>query len=198
LVGVVKAAQQRRGQLSIVCGIDEAGRGPIAGPVTAAAVILPVDFPREILDDSKMLTPQQRQEAAAVIRARARCWAVGWATHAEIDEINILQATLLAMARAVQALSVRPDKLLVDGLYCPECGIPGTAIVKGDASVPEIMAASILAKTARDAWMEEYARKEPAYLFDKHKGYPTAEHRRLVLRLGPSAIQRRTFKVSAP
>jgi ribonuclease HII len=181
----------------IICGIDEAGRGPIAGPVTAAAVILPDDFPREILDDSKILSPQRRQEAAATIRARSVCWALGWATHEEIDEINILRATLLAMARAVEALEIRPDQLLVDGLYCPACGIPGTAVVRGDA-VPEIMAASILAKTARDAWMEEYARKEPAYLFDKHKGYPTAEHRRLVLRLGPSAIQRRTFRVTAP
>lgn len=182
----------------IICGIDEAGRGPIAGPVTAAAVILPDDFPREILDDSKILSPQRRQEAAATIRARSVCWALGWATHEEIDEINILRATLLAMARAVEALEIRPDQLLVDGLYCPACGIPGTAVVRGDATVPEIMAASILAKTARDAWMEEYARKEPAYLFDKHKGYPTAEHRRLVLRLGPSAIQRRTFRVTAP
>ena len=170
----------------LVCGVDEAGRGPIAGPVTAAAVILPRGFPREILDDSKVLTPLQRQEAAAVIRERAVCWALGWATHEEIDRLNILQAALLAMARAVEALSIRPDRILVDGLYCPACGIPATAIVKGDATVPAIMAASILAKTARDAWMDEYARKEPAYLFEKHKGYPTAEHRRLVLTLGPS------------
>jgi ribonuclease HII len=182
----------------IYCGIDEAGRGPIAGPVTAAAVILPWDFPRDILDDSKVLSASCRQEAAEVIRARSLCWALGWATHQEIDEINILRATLLAMARAVDALEIRPDQLLVDGLYCPECGIPATAIVKGDSAVPEIMAASILAKTARDAWMEEYARTEPAYLFDKHKGYPTAEHRALVIRLGPSAIQRRSFRVSAP
>ncbi|MGO9310883.1 MAG: ribonuclease HII [Spirochaetia bacterium] len=182
----------------LICGIDEAGRGPIAGPVTAAAVVLPVDFPLEILDDSKELSRERREEAAEVIRARAVAWALGWATHEEIDEINILRATLLAMARAVHALAVRPTQLLVDGLYCPACGIPATAIVKGDAMVPQIMAASILAKTARDAWMEEHAREEPAYLFDKHKGYPTAEHRRIVLRLGPSAIQRRTFRVSAP
>jgi ribonuclease HII len=182
----------------VICGVDEAGRGPIAGPVTAAAVILWEDFPREVLADSKVLSPDHRQQAAALIRARAACWALGWATHEEIDEVNILEATLRAMARAVGALSIRPDLLLVDGLYCPECGVPATAIVRGDSAVPEIMAASILAKTARDAWMEEYARKEPAYRFDKHKGYPTAEHRRLVLRLGPSAIQRRTFRVSAP
>jgi ribonuclease HII len=189
---------RRRGSVGWICGIDEAGRGPIAGPVTAAAVILPDDFPREILDDSKVLSPEQRQEAAAVIRDRAVCWALGWATHVEIDEINILRATLLAMSRAVGSLAVRPDRLVVDGLYCPSCGIPATAIVRGDATVPEIMAASILAKTARDAWMEEYSKTEPAYCFERHKGYPTPEHRRLVLELGPSAIQRLTFRVSAP
>ena len=182
----------------IVCGIDEAGRGPIAGPVTAAAVILPPDFPTEVLDDSKVLSLVQRQEAAEVIRSRSTCWALGWATHEEIDKINILQATLLAMTRAIEALAVRPDRILVDGLYCPLCGIPATAVVKGDATVPQIMAASILAKNARDAWMEEYAKKEPSYLFEKHKGYPTAEHRRLVLTLGPSAIQRLTFRVTDP
>jgi len=202
MVGVVKEEASAKGEWNVscptVCGIDEAGRGPIAGPVTAAAVILPPDFPVEILDDSKALSPCQRREAAAIIRARSTCWALGWATHEEIDEINILRAALLAMARAVEGLAVRPDRLLVDGLYCPSCGIPATAIVKGDATVPQIMAASILAKTARDAWMEEYAKKEPAYLFEKHKGYPTAQHRRLVLRLGPSGIQRRTFRVTAP
>jgi len=181
-----------------ICGVDEAGRGPIAGPVAAAAVILPADFPVELLDDSKLLSPAQRDEAAAMIRERSVCWALGWASHVEIDRLNILQATLRAMARAVGALAVRPDRLLVDGLYCPDCGIPAEAVVKGDATVPQIMAASILAKTARDAWMVEYARTEPAYRYEKHKGYPTAEHRALVLALGPSAIQRRTFRISAP
>ena len=202
MVGVVKEEGEAKGEGNVgclmVCGIDEAGRGPIAGPVTAAAVLLPPDFPMEILDDSKALSPRQRLEAAATIRARSTCWALGWATHEEIDRVNILQAALLAMTRAVEALAVRPDQLLVDGLYCPACGIPATAIVKGDATVPQIMAASILAKTARDAWMEDYAKKEPAYMFEKHKGYPTVEHRRLVLSLGPSAIQRRTFRVTAP
>jgi ribonuclease HII len=182
----------------LVCGIDEAGRGPIAGPVTAAAVILPASFPLECLEDSKTLRAAQRDEAAALIRERAVGWALGWATHEEIDRLNILQAALLAMKRAVEALAVRPDRLVVDGRFCPDCGIPARAIVRGDATVPAIMAASILAKTARDAWMTEYARREPAYGFEKHKGYPTAEHRRLVLRLGPSAIQRRTFTVSDP
>ena len=182
----------------LTCGIDEAGRGPIAGPVTAAAVVLPLNFPLQILNDSKRLTSSRRDEVAEIIRARVPYWALGWATHQEIDDLNILQATLLAMTRALNALSIRPDRILVDGLHCPACGIPATAIVKGDTTVPEIMAASILAKTARDVWMQEYAREEPAYLFDKHKGYPTAEHRRLVFSLGPSAIQRRTFRVSAP
>ncbi len=179
-----------------ICGIDEAGRGPIAGPVTAAAVILPEDFPFECLDDSKTLTEPQRDEAAAVIRQRAVCWALGWASHLEIDRLNILRATLRAMRRAVDSLSVRPDRLQVDGLYCPDCGIPAEAIVDGDAAVPQIMAASILAKTARDAWMTAYALKEPEYLYEKHKGYPTAEHRRIVLARGPSRIQRRTFAVN--
>ena len=182
----------------LVCGIDEAGRGPIAGPVTAAAVILPADFPFEVLDDSKAMSSDQRDESAAIIRARAVSWGIGWASHDEIDEHNILQATLLAMSRAVAALSVRPERLLVDGLFCPHCGIPGTAIVRGDATVPQIMAASILAKTARDAWMEAYAREEPAYGFERHKGYPTAEHRRIVLTIGPSRIQRKSFRVSEP
>jgi ribonuclease HII len=182
----------------LICGIDEAGRGPIAGPVTAAAVILPARFPLECLEDSKLLTAAQREEAAAVIRDQSLCWALGWATHEEIDLLNILQAALLAMKRAVESLSVRPDRLVVDGRFCPDCRIPAEAIIKGDATVPEIMAASILAKTARDAWMVAYAPREPAYGYEKHKGYPTAEHRRVVLRLGPSAIQRRTFRVSDP
>jgi ribonuclease HII len=167
--------------------------------VTAAAVILPRGFPVEALDDSKVLTAEERSAAAGLIRARAVAWGVGWATHREIDCINILQATLLAMERAVEQLAVRPDEILVDGLYCPATrGIRCRAIVRGDATVPCIMAASILAKTARDKWMEDYSRKEPAYGFDRHKGYPTPEHRAIVLRLGPSRIQRRTFKVSSP
>ena len=183
---------------TLICGIDEAGRGPLAGPVTAAAVILPEGFPIEILDDSKVLSPEERQEAAIVIRRRATAWSLGWASNTEIDAINILQATLLAMRRAVQALAMRPSMLLVDGTFCPQCGIPGSAIIRGDATVPEIMAASIIAKTARDAWMEEYARIEPVYGFERHKGYPTPEHRRAVLMLGPSRIQRLSFRVTCP
>ena len=182
----------------LICGVDEAGRGPLAGPVTAAAVILPPDFPRGILDDSKVLDPQERDSAASVITARAVAWSIGWASHGEIDALNIHNATLLAMRRAVQALTVRPDRVLVDGLFCPLCGIAATAIVGGDATVPEIMAASIIAKTARDRWMEEYARLEPAYGYERHKGYPTPEHRRIVLTVGPSRIQRMSFRVTSP
>jgi ribonuclease HII len=182
----------------LVGGVDEAGRGPIAGPVTAAVVILPRGFPLEILDDSKALSRLQRETAAAVIREKALSWGIGWASHEEIDALNILQATLLAMSRAIEVMAIKPDTLVVDGLFCPACGIPATAVAHGDSLVPEIMAASILAKTARDAWMEDYALQEPQYLFEKHKGYPTAEHRSLVLRLGPSRIQRRSFRVTSP
>ncbi|MGO9412079.1 MAG: ribonuclease HII [Spirochaetia bacterium] len=182
----------------LICGVDEAGRGPLAGPVTAAAVILPRDFPRDILDDSKVLDADERTAAAAVIRSKAIGWSIGWASHEEIDAFNIHNATLLAMRRAILALTVRPTLVLVDGLFCPVCGIPSNAIVKGDATVPEIMAASIIAKTARDCWMEEYSRIEPAYGFERHKGYPTPEHRRAVLSAGPSRIQRLSFRVTAP
>jgi ribonuclease HII len=182
----------------LVCGVDEAGRGPIAGPVAAAAVILPPDFPIDVLADSKALSPSRRRRAAALIRERAVACAVGWATHEEIDALNIHRATLLAMGRAVEALPVRPDRILVDGLYCPATCIPSVAIVKGDATVPQIMAASIIAKTSRDAWMERYAEIEPSYGYERHKGYPTAEHRAIVRRLGPSRIQRRSFRVSPP
>jgi ribonuclease HII len=203
LQGVVKAANVFGGReacalMELICGVDEAGRGPLAGPVTAAAVILPPDFPLELLADSKALSAGRRRKAEAMIKARAVAWGIGWASHNEIDELNILRATLLAMRRAVDALPFLPDRLLVDGLHCPSCGIPATAVVRGDASEPAIMAASIIAKTARDAWMESYAPREPAYRFEKHKGYPTAEHRRIISRLGPSAIQRRTFRITCP
>ena len=182
----------------LVCGIDEAGRGPIAGPVTAAAVILPLDFMADMLGDSKALSASQRRNAASAIMDKAVSWGIGWATHEEIDAMNIHRATLLAMSRAINVMGVKPARIIVDGLYCPESGIPGTAIVKGDSAVPEIMAASILAKTARDAWMDMYARREPAYRFETHKGYPTEEHRRIVLSIGPSRIQRLTFSVRRP
>jgi ribonuclease HII len=179
----------------IVCGIDEAGRGPLAGPVTAAAVILPSDFPGGILADSKALSPARREAAARAIRERAVAWAVGWASAEEIDRMNIHHATLLAMRRAMEGLAVRPTLLLVDGRFVPAAGVPGRAVVRGDATVPEIMAASIIAKTARDTWMTEYAKREPGYGFEKHKGYPTRKHRAAIARLGPCAIHRRSFRL---
>ncbi len=180
----------------VTCGVDEAGRGPLAGPVTAGAVVLGEGFPVEILADSKALTPARRERAAAVIRARAAAWAAGWAWPEEIDRYNIHRATLLAMARAVRALGVSPDLVLVDGLYPPALASACRTIVGGDALVPEIMAASIIAKTARDLWMERYDRVEPAYRFGEHKGYPTRMHRELVKKLGPSPIHRKSFRIS--
>jgi ribonuclease HII len=187
--------KERNRVTEIVCGIDEAGRGPLAGPVTAAAVVLPPDFPTGVLADSKALSPARREAAARLIRSRAIAWAVGWASADEIDRMNIHHATLLAMRRAVEDLAVRPSLLVVDGLFVPDAGVPGRAVVRGDATVPEIMAASILAKTARDAWMEEYAQHEPGYGFERHKGYPTREHRAAIARLGPCSIHRRSFRL---
>lgn len=186
------------GQEGFLCGVDEAGRGPLAGPVTAAAVILPDDFPREILADSKVLSRERRERAERTIKETAVAYAIGWATHEEIDRLNILQASLLAMVRAVEVLSVKPALILVDGNRAPDFGCATEAIVRGDGLVPEIMAASILAKTARDRWMTEYAPTEPRYLFEKHKGYPTVEHRRLIGLYGPSKIQRRSFRFDIP
>jgi len=209
----------------LVCGIDEAGRGPLAGPVCAAAVILPDDFPLDLLDDSKKLKPRQREEARSVIVEKAAAWAVAWATHTEIDAINILQASLLAMRRAVEyvltpapegAAGQWPEKLetettfgrpfapahipanltaIVDGLHCPVLPIPCTPLVKADAQIREVMAASILAKTARDRLMEHYGRLYPQYGYERHKGYPTLAHRTLVKQYGPSSIQRLSFRV---
>jgi len=204
----------------MLCGIDEAGRGPLAGPVCAAAVVLPADFPLDVLSDSKKLKPRQREEARVLIVDRAVAWGVAWASHTEIDEINILQASLLAMKRAFDCLLHPasygwPERLetetpfgkpfvpaappgltaVVDGLHVPALPIPCTPLVKADASVHEVMAASILAKTARDQLMEHYAGLYPAYGYERHKGYPTTEHRSLVLKHGPSPIQRVSFRV---
>ena len=180
-----------RGELR--CGIDEAGRGPLAGPVTAAAVVLPRGFPLACLNDSKQLTAEQREEAAVLIRARATAWAVGWCSAAEIDTLNIHRASLLAMWRALRRLPVQPDEVLIDGRFALPLAVPCRAIVKGDQRVPEIMAASIIAKTDRDRFMRRYARIEPAYCFHEHKGYATPSHRFLLRLHGPSAIHRRSF-----
>lgn len=183
--------------MECICGIDEAGRGPLAGPVTAAAVILGVDFPDGRLADSKALRLGERNALRELITSRAVCWAIGWASHREIDLLNIHRATLLAMKRAFGGLSIAPGRVIVDGRFCPELPVPCTAVVHGDRLVPEIQAASILAKTLRDSWMIDYARIEPEYLFERHKGYPTIDHRRRIAAHGPSRIQRMSFSVSA-
>jgi ribonuclease HII len=159
-----------------VAGVDEAGRGPLAGSVVAAAVILDPMRPIEGLNDSKKLSEKARDRLAPLIRQHALAWAVAEATVAEIDELNILQASLLAMQRAVAALHIQPDAIEVDGLHCPKVLMPSTAIVQGDSKVAAIAAASILAKTVRDAKMIELHAQYPAYGLDQHKGYPTAAH----------------------
>jgi ribonuclease HII len=177
----------------LICGVDEAGRGPIAGPVFAAAVML---HPRRAIDglkDSKLLTAACREVLAERIRREAHAWAVASATVEEIDRLNILQAALLAMQRAVLALALRPDEAWVDGDHCPALACRARAIIGGDRSVPLISAASILAKTARDAEMLRLHAQYPEYALDRHKGYPTREHLELLARHGASAIHRRSF-----
>ena len=180
--------------LILVCGVDEAGRGPLAGPVCAAAVILNPDWPVPGLADSKKLSERKRDELVPVIHERALAWAVAWAEVEEIDRLNILQATLLAMQRSVQALPLRPQQVLVDGLYCPDTGIPSEAVVKGDSKVAAISAASILAKTARDDLMLQLHEQYPHYGFAEHKGYPTAAHLDALRRHGISDVHRRSFR----
>ena len=189
---------QGRGKITqptiLICGVDEAGRGPLAGPVSAAAVILDDNCPIEGLADSKKLSERQRDRLAPVIRERALAWAVAYAEVEEIDRLNILQATLLAMRRAVLALKLQPHQVLVDGLYCPQTGIPSQAIVKGDSKVAAISAASILAKTARDELMLQLHEQHPHYGFAEHKGYPTAAHLAALREHGVSAVHRRSFR----
>jgi ribonuclease HII len=176
-----------------ICGVDEAGRGPIAGPVFAAAVVLDPDRPIDGLADSKLLGARRRERLAGEIRLRARAWHVASASVAEIDRLNILQASLLAMGRAVAGLALAPDEVLVDGNHCPALSCPVRAIVGGDRLHGVISAASILAKTARDAEMLRLHACYPHYALDRHKGYPTPEHLALLERHGPSEIHRRTF-----
>ncbi|MHC2997636.1 ribonuclease HII [Tepidiphilus sp. HLB4] len=177
----------------LICGVDEAGRGPLAGPVVAAAVILPPNTPLSGLNDSKKLSPRRRERLAAEIRATALAWAVAEASAAEIDEWNILRATLRAMARAVAALPVMPDEVLVDGNQAPALEVPVRTIIGGDALEPAIMAASILAKTHRDARLVALEARHPGYGFARHKGYGTAAHLAALARLGPCPEHRRSF-----
>ena len=178
----------------LIAGVDEAGRGPLAGPVVAAAVILNPARPIAGLADSKTLSETRREQLAAAIRTHALAWALGRADVAEIDRINILQASLLAMRRAVENLRLTPSQVLVDGNQCPSgLDCPCQAIIKGDATVPAISAASILAKVARDAELRELHDRYPAYGFARHKGYPTLAHREALRRLGPCPEHRRSF-----
>ena len=176
----------------LVAGVDEVGRGPLAGDVVAAAVIL-TDAPPEGVTDSKMLTPERREALAERIRDEAVSWALGRATVAEIDELNILQASLLAMRRAVEALPIQPSLVLVDGNRLPRWPYEARAIVKGDLTEPSIGAASILAKVQRDAEMLALHEHYPAYGFDRHKGYPTKAHLAALETAGISPVHRRSF-----
>ena len=177
----------------MICGVDEAARGPLCGPVFAAAVVLDPARPIPGLGDSKKLGERVRLRLAEQIRQRAPAWCVAQASVEEIDAINILQATLLAMRRAVEGLSVAPTQVLVDGLYTPRVGCAAQAVVKGDASVAEISAASILAKTARDALMCDLHARYPQYGLARHKGYPTAAHLAALREHGVIDIYRRSF-----
>lgn len=177
----------------IVCGVDEAGRGPLAGPVVAAAVILHPDRPIEGLRDSKKLTADRRAELAPLIKRHALAWAIAECSHQEIDTINIFQATMLAMRRAVEALSTAPTIALIDGNHSPAMAVRCHPIVEGDDKVHAISAASILAKTARDAMLVALHELYPQYGFDQHKGYSTALHMERLREHGPCPAHRRSF-----
>lgn len=182
----------------LVLGLDEAGRGPLAGPVCAAAVVFPESYTSSLLSDSKKLSEKRRWEAMKEIFRDASAWAVGWASAAEIDSLNILQASLLAMKRAYEQICLPVDLVVVDGLYVPsDISVKSEARVKADASVPAVMAASILAKNARDRMMLRYSWLYPEYAFEKHKGYPTRLHLEMIALHGSSPIQRHSFKIRA-
>lgn len=177
----------------LVCGVDEAGRGPLAGPVYAAAVILDPDRPIDGLRDSKKLSAERREQLALQIRACAIAWCVAECSEAEIDRLNILQASMLAMRRAIEGLSVTPSLALIDGNRCPVLSLPSEAIVGGDDLVPAISAASILAKTSRDAALQTLHLQYPQYGFDQHKGYPTALHLARLAQHGASPVHRKSY-----
>ena len=177
----------------MVCGVDEAGRGPLAGPVCAAAVILPPHLEIPGLDDSKKLSDKRRRELFPVIKEQAIAYGIGLASHEEIDEINILQATFLAMERAIAQLQIKPEYALIDGNRTKDFGLPVKTVVKGDSLSANIAAASVLAKVTRDMLMEEAALEYPGYGFEIHKGYGTSAHYDALREKGPSSIHRMTF-----
>lgn len=180
-------------EFQYIAGVDEVGRGPLAGAVVAAAVILDPARPIEGLDDSKKLTEKRREKLAIEIREKALCWALGRAEVEEIDQINILQASMLAMKRAVEALKITADHALIDGNRCPDLNCSSEAIVGGDGTIASIGAASIIAKVARDHEMVEMDRRYPGYGLAKHKGYPTKMHLEALDKLGITPIHRRSF-----
>lgn len=193
---VADSGQIRNGgvmSFALIAGVDEAGRGPLAGPVVAAAVMLDPGAPIDGLRDSKQLSARARERLADAIRERAYGWSLGHADAGDIDRINILQATLLAMARAVAGLPTSPHHVLIDGLHCPQLSCSVEAVVGGDRRFPSISAASILAKVSRDAEMIELDRRYPQYGFKRHKGYPTREHRDALREHGPCPYHRRSF-----
>jgi len=179
--------------IQVICGVDEAGRGPLAGPVCAAAVILPKDLEIPGLTDSKKLTDKKRRELFPLIQEQAVAYGIGFATEHEIDEINILQATFLAMQRALDQLKVRPDLALIDGNREKDFGLLVKTVVKGDSLSANIAAASVLAKVTRDNLMMEFSEKYPEYGFEIHKGYGTKAHYAALREFGPSPIHRMTF-----
>lgn len=179
--------------IQLICGVDEAGRGPLAGPVCAAAVILPANIEIPGLDDSKKLTDKRRRELMPVIKEKALAYSIAFADHQEIDEINILQATFLAMERAIEQLSVRPELALIDGNRQKDFGLPVQTVVHGDSLSASIAAASVLAKVTRDDYMLEMAAQYPQYAFDVHKGYGTKAHYAALTEHGPCPIHRMTF-----
>jgi len=183
-----------RPDFELIAGVDEVGRGPLVGDVVTAAVILDPSKPIDGLTDSKKLSEKKRQRLSDQIKENALAWSIGRADPSEIDELNILHATMLAMQRAVAHLSVQPEFVLIDGNRCPELPFPSQAVVKGDLVVPEISAASILAKVARDKEMEELDDIHPEFGFAKHKGYPTKLHFEMLAKYGPTAHHRRSFK----
>ena len=179
--------------VEIIAGVDEVGRGPLAGPVVAAAVILPKDYDLPELADSKRLTEAKRERLYSEIKHQAQDVALGVASVAEIDDLNILHASMLAMQRALQSLQVKPTHTQIDGNRCPQFDAVNQAYVGGDSYMPAIMAASIIAKVTRDRWMIEYDQKFPGYGFAKHKGYPTKQHMEALKSLGICELHRRSF-----